>query len=79
MNKSISNQVFLFLFVTLFFSVSIHSNDTQHQHEMPMAEMDHHDMEESNMNHEMHNVAHLPPIGILGGETHMKGHFMMSI
>ena len=98
MNKSISNQVFLFLFVTLFFSVSIHSNDTQHQHEMPMAEMDHHDMEESNMDHEMpmgemdhhdmeesnmdhemHNVAHLPPIGIMGGQTHMKGHFMMSI
>ena len=69
MNKTTSNQVFLFLFITLFFSVSIYSNDMEHQH----------DMNESSMNHEMHNAAHLVPIGIMGGEVHMKGHFMMSI
>jgi len=90
MNKTTSNQVFLLLFMTLFFSVSIHSNDMEHQHDMPMSEMDHqhdmpmsemehHDMNESSMHHEMHNAAHLVPIGIMGGEVHMKGHFMMSI
>lgn len=79
MNKTTSNQVFLFLFITLFFSVSIYSNDMEHQHDMPMSEMEHHDMNESSMNHEMHNAAHLVPIGIMGGEVHMKGHFMMSI
>ena len=52
MNKSISNQVFLFLFVTLFFSVSIHSNDMEHQHDMPMSEMEHQDdMPMSEMEH----------------------------
>jgi len=79
MNKTTSNQVFLFLFITLFFSVSIYSNDMEHQHDMPMSEMEHHDMNESSMNHEIHNAAHLVPIGIMGGEVHMKGHFMMSI
>ncbi|MBT5542499.1 MAG: hypothetical protein HOK34_06675 [Gammaproteobacteria bacterium] len=78
MNKFISNQASILFLFALCFSIKTHANEMDHNH-MAMSEMDHSAMEESDMDHHMHSVSSQFPLGIMGGQVHKKGHFMLSL
>ena len=51
-------------------SMNLSSNEMEHQH----GSEDH-----SMMDHSMDHSSHQAPIGVMGGQVHKKGHFMLSI
>lgn len=64
-----------FLIGCLMMSMNLSSNEMEQQHGSEDHSMDHHSM----MDHSMDHGSHQAPIGVMGGQVHKKGHFMLSI
>ena len=65
-------------------SMNLSANEMGHQHASEDHSMGHHSMGNENMHgdkkdHSMDHGSHQVPIGVMGGQVHEKGHFMLSI